>query len=109
MAAELSPNAADFIEAYRLARDEVTAAIYAAAGIREEDDTEAFRERVAYIRRLDRMLTASERRDLMAPCALPGFWQLPAPFPVPVKAWGEDKARTELELRLKFIGIHTRG
>jgi hypothetical protein len=109
MAAELSPSAADFIEAYRLARDEVTAAIYAAAGIREEDDTDAFQDRVAYLRRLDKMLTASEQRDLMAPCALPGHWQLPPPFPVPVKPWGEDKSRTELELRLKFIGIRTRG
>jgi len=109
VAAALSPSPADFIEAYRLARDEVTAAIFAAAGILEEDDTSAFRDRTAYIRRLDKMLTAAEQRDLMAPCALPGHWQLPAPFPVPVKPWGEDKARTELELRLNMIGIRFRG
>ncbi len=110
LAADLSPSPADFIEAFRLARDEVTAAICAAAGLPEDDDDpKAFQSRERYLRHLDQMLTATERRDLMAPCALPGHWPLPAPFPVPVKPWGQDKARTELTLRLAMIGVHIRG
>eukprot|EP00903_Cladosiphon_okamuranus_P001620 g1618.t1 len=85
LAAALSAAPDEFREAYHLARDEVTAAIYAAAGLREETDLEAFQKRQRYLRRLDKTLTATAQRDLMAPCALPGHWQLPAPFPIPVK------------------------
>lgn len=109
-AAHLSGDPQGFLESYYLARDEVTATIWAAAGLIEshEDDT-ASMNRTAALSDLDKRLTAAEKRDLMVPCRDKNHWQLPDPFPTPVKAWGEDKAREQLALRLSMIGVHLRG
>ncbi|WP_420415084.1 hypothetical protein [Roseibium sp.] len=109
-AAHLSGDPQAFLESYYLARDEVTATIWEAAGLSEKGESDtASLDRAAYLGQLDKRLTASERRDLMASSReAQDHWHLPEPFPIPVKAWGEDKARAELALRLKMIGIYLR-
>ncbi|WP_298981500.1 hypothetical protein [uncultured Roseibium sp.] len=108
LAADMSPDPQEFIEAYRLARDEVTEVIYQAAGLAADENHDAFRDRVTYVRSVDKRLTASEKRDLMAPCQRSDHWKLPDPFPYPVKPWGQDKARDAIEQRLSAIGIKVR-
>ncbi|MCV0427560.1 MAG: hypothetical protein K5905_19040 [Roseibium sp.] len=107
--AALKTDCADtFMDAIDEAKGELTDAIWQAAGLQEGDDDSAILHRLNYLNLVDKMLTASERRDLMNGAAL-DHWPLPTPFPTAVKAWGQDKAREQLELRLKFIGIRTRG
>ncbi len=109
LAAHVSSDPDTFLDNVHFARDKVTAAIYGAAGIAFYEDDDRFDERLRTLALMDKMQTAAEVRDLMAPCQVPGHWRLPSPFPYPVKAWGEDKARQELVLRLVFIGIQVRG
>lgn len=109
LAAHFSADPDTFLDNIHFARDQVTAVIYEAAGLKFHEADETLDERLNTLALMDKMQTAAEVRDLMAPCRAPGHWRLPAPFPVPVKPWGEDKARTELELRLSFIGIRVRG
>lgn len=108
-AAMLSGDPDGFLNNIALAKDEVTSAIYEAAGIKEDDNPVSFRETEKEIRKIDKRQTATEVRDLMAPCQTQGHWQLPAPYPPTVKAWGQDEARTQLELRMSKIGLHPRG
>ncbi|WP_395175774.1 hypothetical protein [Roseibium alexandrii] len=108
-AAHLSGDPQGFLENFYLARDEVTATIWQAAGLREDNLDMLLTATANTLRDVDKRLTAAERRDLMTPCEDSTFWQLPAPYPVPVKAWGADKARAELELRLSMIGVFSRG
>lgn len=102
------PNA--FLEALREAKGDLTDVINEAAGLKDEDDDQAMFDRLEYLQIVNRKLMASEVRDVVN-CALSDpFWGfLPEPFPEPVKAWGQDKARNELELRLFAIGIQLRG
>lgn len=109
LAAHYSGEPDTFLDNIHFARDRITAAIYEAAGLAFHQDDEQLDERLNALMLLDKMQTASEVRDLMAPCRTPGHWRLPAPFPVPVKPWGQDKSRTELTLRLAMIGVHIRG
>lgn len=109
LAAHFSADPDTFLDNIHFARDRVTAAIYQAAGLEFHEADEALDERLNTLALMDKMQTAAEVRDLMAPCRVTGHWRLPAPFPYPVKPWGEDKARTELTLRLAMIGIHIRG
>lgn len=102
------PNA--FLEAMREAKGDLTDVINEAAGLKDEDDDQAMFDRLEYLQLCNRKLMASEVRDVVN-CALsdPHWSFLPEPFPQPVKAWGQDKARRELETRLFLIGIQLRG
>lgn len=108
LAANETEDPQGFMEGIAEAKGKITEAIYEAAGLVEEADDDLLLHRLNYINRIDKMLTASERRDLMAKCMVRDHWNLPEPFPVPVKAWGPDKAREQLTLRLTLIGIYTR-
>lgn len=98
-----------FMDAIREAKGEITDVICAAAGLAEEADDDAILKRLNYIRCLDKMVTATEVRDLLKASAVMETWHLPDPFKEVIKPWGMDKARAELELRLTFIGIRVRG
>ena len=108
-AAHLSGDPQAFLENFYLARDEVTATIWQAAGLQEDSFDMHLTATANALRDVDKRLTAAERRDLMAPSRDRDFWQLPGPCPHPVKPWGADKARAELELRLSMIGVFARG
>ncbi|MBO6759141.1 MAG: hypothetical protein JJ902_22645 [Roseibium sp.] len=109
LAAQLSGDPDIFMDHVREARDTVTAAIYAAARVPVELSDAALLDQLSYLSALDKTLTATEVRDLMATCRRPGHWRLPEPFPQSVKAWGPDKARGELIKRLGLIGVPVRG
>ncbi len=98
-----------FMDAIREAKGELTEAIFAAAGLPEDDDDETTFARLKYLQILDKSVTATEVRDLLKASAVMETWHLPAPFKEVIKPWGLDEARAQLELRLAFIGIRTRG
>lgn len=98
-----------FMDAIREAKGELTDAIYAAAGLPVDDDDEVAMARLKYLQILDKSVTATEVRDLLKASAVMETWHLPNPFKEVIKPWGLDEARMQLELRLAFIGIRTRG
>lgn len=98
-----------FMDAIREAKGELTDVIFAAAGLTEEADDDAILQRLNYLKVLDKTVTATEVRDLLKASAVMETWHLPSAFRETIRAWGPDKARAELELRLSFIGIHVRG
>ncbi|MDN3719457.1 hypothetical protein QW131_10130 [Roseibium salinum] len=98
-----------FMDAFREAKGDLTDVINEAAGLKDEGDDDAMFHRLKYLRRIDKMLTASEVRDFMVPSDVSDHWELPEPLPTPVKAWHQDKAREELQQRLARIGIHVGG
>ncbi|MEO1110506.1 MAG: hypothetical protein AAFX90_21580 [Pseudomonadota bacterium] len=99
-----APNA--FMDAFKEAKGDITDVLCVAAGLSDNEDDEAVCKRLDYLDVVDAMLTASEVRDLMHAGAVRDTWKLQAPFPFPVKAWGQDKARAELRTRLAFIGVY---
>ncbi|WP_282046340.1 hypothetical protein [Roseibium album] len=110
LAANHTDSRLAFIEAMREAKGDLTDVINEAAGLKDEDDDQAMFDRLEYVKTIDTKLTASEVRDVMNSALNGPHWSfLPEPFPMPVKAWGQDKARRELETRLFLIGIHVRG
>lgn len=109
LAADKSGHVETFLDAIREAKGEITDVICEAAGLKDEADDDALLRRLNYIRCLDKMVTATERRDLLKASAVMDTWHLPDPFKEVIKPWGTDKARAELELRLSFIGIRVRG
>lgn len=105
--ARLSGHPGEFRESYRLARDEITEAIWRTAGLDVPNEPAAWRTLTHRLRAIDKALQGSEIRDLMSQKF--DFPETVKPYPVPVKPWASDKAETELKLRLSFIGIFPRG
>lgn len=106
--ARLSGDPDAFRSTLRLARDELSAPIFAAAGVPDPKDQDALHREQALLAMLDRKLLATERRDVMPACPAKMDWQLPEPFPTPIKPWGQDKARAELAKRLAGLGLDGR-
>ncbi|SHN18583.1 hypothetical protein [Roseibium suaedae] len=103
----MSGSAKLFRDTFQLARDELSAPIFEAAGIQPPADQKAFNKEQAELAWLGGKLLATEMRDLVPAGAIErqDFIVRTGPFPKVLKAWGPDKARTELEARLSAIGV----
>lgn len=85
----------------------LTTAIERAAGLAPLGATPADAEARRTLALLDAALLATEKRDLL-PRNTPPWPGLPAPLPLTLRPWGQDKAKAELLQRLAAIGINAR-
>ncbi|MEO9633118.1 MAG: hypothetical protein ABJG14_22080 [Sulfitobacter sp.] len=104
-----STNPDALSDAAAFARDQINDAIFRAAGLGEFiDNLESYDRARDALEHLARKLQATEARDLMQLTVAPPAWANVKPFPRPIRPWGSDKARQELETRLSQIGIDPR-
>lgn len=86
----------------------VTNAIFAAAGVAGLSGKETDAQTRFDLTTRKRKPMATECRAFMSESHESDHWSLPPPFPQRLKAWSQDKAKTELRPHLAAIGLDGR-